>query len=231
MDDRVRNILVVLGMSVLLTYCGGCDGLLGTRDDVGDNATRGATLYAAKACAGCHGSKGCGDEGPNIQDTTFEDMDQFVRASNTAHLAGTTTGLSDQDIRDIVAFLNSQSGSDCAAKQLSVPDPPAKYADFSLIGVHDQTSDQYDTDCVQCHSERKSEGALDNSTTSAHSTMGTFLGTGNAQCLNCHTDGSDLVSHTTARLRNDMFSSPVAKCASAKCHGVSGPVPFYLVDK
>lgn len=196
----------------------------------GGDATRGATLYTGDTCVSCHGSKACGRTGPNIQDATLETMVTFLRGPANVHLGETRPNLSDQDLADLVAYVNSQSSNECVQIQLVVASPPSLYADFSLVSTHNPASDDYDLDCVSCHGSLLDKSGTDGTTLAAHSTMPGLLGSGSHRCLNCHVDSGDLVAQESARLRQDVFSG-VASCGSAKCHGASGPVPFYAVDK
>jgi hypothetical protein len=61
--------------------------------------------------------------------------------------------------------------------------------------------------------------ALDGKTPTAHATMLLNFGTGNNRCLNCHRDGPNFLTSSSARLREpvDLSSS---NCVL--CHGVDG---------
>ena len=165
-----------------------------------------------------------------MRDVTFDVVDRFLRDPTSPHLGEVRLGMSDQNIADIVAYLNSLPEGGCTQIQLVEAIPPEKKADFSLVSTHNPSSEDYDSNCTTCHGDRLNESATDSTTLAAHSVMRGLLGSGNHRCLNCHVDSGDLVAHESSRLRENIFQG-VASCASALCHGASGPLPFYVADK
>ncbi len=188
--------------------------------------TCGEAVWNANNCLTCHGELGCGGSGPDIRDVTFDTVDAKLRDADTSHAGGKREDLSDQDIADLVAFLNSITDDDCA---LDIPSAPAKVANFAMITTHDPASTDYNANCTDCHGDRTDESALDGQTLSVHSVMPGRLGSGDQRCLTCHSGGVDFIFNTTSRLRDGMIME--SGCASSSCHGVSGPVPFYATDQ
>ena len=187
-------------------------------------APDGAALYESLSCMSCHGSDACGDVGPAVHDVTFDQLDAFVRDSASPHLGGTHPDLTDDELQALADYLGSLE--DCPKTELTAAPQRPQYADLSVIGLHDPSSDAYRADCVRCHSDRLSEGAPFGEIPAAHSVMKRLLG--HARCRTCHSQGVDIVFRSTARLRAEMFDK--VSCASSRCHGASGALPFYATD-
>ncbi len=70
---------------------------------------RGHTLYTTWRCAGCHGERGQGQVGGALAGTTlpFEQFVQAVRQTRPPKPAFSTAELSDDDVRDIYAWVTS----------------------------------------------------------------------------------------------------------------------------
>ena len=75
----------------------------------GGNAAAGRTLFLSVGCSGCHGQQGQGDFGPRIAMTslTFEQVLQQVRTPRDMMTPFAPGDLSDQDVRNIYAFLQT----------------------------------------------------------------------------------------------------------------------------
>ncbi|GEM_PF-5860634 len=75
----------------------------------GGNATVGRTLFLSVGCSGCHGQQGQGDFGPRIAKTSlaFEQVLQQVRTPRNLMTPFAPSDLSDQDVRNIYAFLQT----------------------------------------------------------------------------------------------------------------------------
>lgn len=106
------TIFAVLAMTAL-TACAGEeeeeDGSLADREaniaSLTGDAAAGETTYAAN-CAGCHGADGSGgDPGPNIVGAEAEEVAEYVLYGED-EMPAFAASLEDQDIADIIAFLN-----------------------------------------------------------------------------------------------------------------------------
>jgi mono/diheme cytochrome c family protein len=66
-------------------------------------------VFREKPCAGCHGENAQGDFGPKIAGTelSFEDVHKRVREGEAPMPPFSPEQVSDQDIRDIYAWLQS----------------------------------------------------------------------------------------------------------------------------
>lgn len=75
----------------------------------GGNATAGRTLFLSVGCSGCHGQQGEGAFGPRIAKTSlaFEQVLQQVRTPRNLMPPFPPSDLSDQDVRNIYAFLQT----------------------------------------------------------------------------------------------------------------------------
>jgi len=103
---------------------------------------------------------------------------------------------------------------------------PAKSIDLALVGIHDESSDAYNADCVSCHGERTKEKALDGKTPAAHATMLEAIpGTGNDRCLHCHEASQDFLAHSAGGLREPVN---IEMKACAGCHAAGTDIPFYV---
>lgn len=229
------GIALTLGCS--LGLYGGCPGLPGPEgggggEDQGEleQLVQGGLIFAAN-CSGCHGADACGRTGPSIRGVSQDLLSTLIRSADSNHLGGTWPDMSGADFAALAAYLASLSPAECPPKQLIQASVPLKHIDLSTLGEHDPNSSKYDAKkCTACHGNRTNEGALDGTTPAAHSVMPYLLGSGAARCSNCHASVVDLAFHSDSRLRANRYSAS-ASCASAKCHGVSGPRPFYMVDK
>ncbi|RMF74696.1 MAG: hypothetical protein D6744_14225, partial [Planctomycetota bacterium] len=150
------------------------------------DAVSGETIWNADNCLTCHGQMGCGASGPDIRSVTFEEVDAELRSADTSHVGGSRTELSDQQVADLVAYLNSITDDDCT---LTAADAPSKVANFALIPIHDPASDGYNSNCTSCNGDRAMEGALDGSIPAFHSVMPGLLGSDSDRCLTCHSEG------------------------------------------
>jgi hypothetical protein len=119
-------------------------------------------------------------------------------------------------------------GLACTAGVCTEPPPanvaaiPAKTIGFDLIGIHDPDSAGYNGNCIGCHGDRSEEVALDGVTPSAHATMASLFGSGNARCLSCHGSGPNFLTRSAAALVEQV---EISSCA--QCHGASAVIAFY----
>lgn len=77
-------------------------------DPVADTAARGAILYVRAGCAGCHAPGGSGGVvGPRIAGTEADTVAQRVRQGPAGMPRFSTSGLTDDEVTDIAAYLRS----------------------------------------------------------------------------------------------------------------------------
>ncbi|MBV8827193.1 MAG: cytochrome c [Bradyrhizobiaceae bacterium] len=96
--------------------------LLGSSAHAEPSATNGHVLFVKVGCYQCHGYQGQGGAGPRIapDPLPFDGLAAFVRTTSGEMPPYTTTILSDNDLADIYAYLQS------------IPRPPA-LADVPLL--------------------------------------------------------------------------------------------------
>ena len=99
-SGAARALLV---MCVLVVACGTGDG-----SATGD-AERGARLFSNLPCSGCHGTMAQGQFGPTLAgtDLTFEEVRSQVRSPRDQMPPFSTERVSEQELRDIYAWLNT----------------------------------------------------------------------------------------------------------------------------
>lgn len=127
----------------------------------------------------------------------------------------------------VPACSNSDGGTAAVVDPTPDATMPAQQIDLSLIGVHDPSSEDYDSDCIGCHGDLLNEYASDGVTLMAHSTMVMLHGTGNDHCTGCHAYGTDFVSYSAGQIRGQI---DVERAACVACHGLTIPdLPeFYM---
>ncbi len=108
-----RRLLMVLAASLIVTLavvaCGSSTPATKPGAAIGDVA-KGKTLYNSKGCVACHGPNAEGGVGPKTAGTalSFEDFKKQVRTPRDTMLPFTPAQVSDDELRDIYAYLKSQ---------------------------------------------------------------------------------------------------------------------------
>ncbi len=230
----VRRGLRVAGAALAALAIAGCPQLLpgggqqpGGQQPGATSPADGQALYESLSCSSCHGADACGDVGPSLHDAGFDELSSFIRDADSPHLGGTHPDLTDDELTALANYFASLE--DCPKTELTAAPQRPEYRDLSVMGLHNPDTDAYRTDCATCHGNRLTEGAPFGDLPAAHSVMRRFLG--HARCLTCHgpdVGGVDIPFRSTARLRAAMFDK--VSCASSRCHGASGVLPFYVID-
>lgn len=155
--SRRPEVWVVLGLLLTLMLVGvaGAQG--------GGDKTHGAQLYDAN-CAVCHGPDGKGRVGATLS-SVFSSIqpDALIRQTVSNGIPGTAMPawlqpsgpLSEQDISDLAAFIESLSGgrpSDFPTPALKEITPIPTLAD--VAGDPTQGAGLYEQNCVMCHGDK-----------------------------------------------------------------------------
>lgn len=104
---HITHALLTLSALLALSACGPSDHANSIAGMSGD-ATSGQTLYSAN-CASCHGATGGGGSGPNlVRAFNSEDKAELIDVilEGDGPMMGYSGVLSDQEIADIVAYLD-----------------------------------------------------------------------------------------------------------------------------
>jgi len=115
-----------------------------------------------------------------------------------------------------------------AGDELFTPAVPFKIITLDMIGIHDSASDNYNSDCLACHSERLKEVSLDHTIPAFHAVHTgvrvPYFGRDNERCLKCHVPGPDFLTYSAGGLRRQVDHIAVG-CTF--CHGPQSSQPFY----
>ena len=104
---------------------------------------------------------------------------------------------------------------------------PPKTLSFDQIGIHDFYSENFDDDCIGCHTDRLYEVALDGVTPTAHNQMLRVLGQAPWLCLSCHRE-VDFTSQSAANLRRQVSLEENA-CTACHNQDSSPDIPHFFV--
>lgn len=116
---RSRATRALLVMCVLLVACAS------EKEQPAGDVERGARLFSSLPCSGCHGAMAQGQFGPALAGTDFsyEEVQRQVRSPRNQMPAFSPERVSDQDLRDIYAWLRTLAPPTPTSR---VTLPPAK---------------------------------------------------------------------------------------------------------
>lgn len=157
--------IAVLALALGLAACGSGGDLAGAPLDAAPTASNPSVpfvpapppaLWADDACTLCHGANGGGAAaGPNVQCTDYDRLDAHVRTAPTSHAGGAFPALTDQDLLDLVAFLQTADCPGAIPGDPTSPPPssevPASHTESEHGVLHHPDYESNLATCTACH--------------------------------------------------------------------------------
>lgn len=215
---ETRTVLLALLSSVsLLAGCelfqlggpGGGGNPVGSAGTEGD-PTLGAKIFSENFCGACHGDDGSGGFGPDIRWANVETLDEQLRPSESSHFGGVFGFLTDEDLRNLDAFLDP--GPPWIPNE-TVPEERIHVVPMGSNGIlHAEGFALPLANCTPCHMPNLAGNEFAPSCTSCHPPLWSATG------------GGPFLPHTEPKGSEDIlhfkgFADPAANCSA--CHGAN----------